>query len=785
MIKKLIILLMAVVPLCVNAQQAVGSWTFYPTFSTVEKIVETPGRVYYQSAGSLFYFDKETEESGHLSATTGLNDVDVSNIFYNPNGEYVLVVYATGNMDKIYDSGKIINLPDISNAVFTETPKVIDVAFSKDCFFVLANFGLVSYDDKKNEVRATAFTKDIQSVMCMGDRVVANIDNQLRFAPVTESITNVDKLKLLPTYSGRIYKPIMLGTPEGIGYFADGQRNHFKVWKMTVDFETGTPSFAQVKNPNTGEIATAFYDMAANLDGTVSFIGRDYYLSLDKEGNPTWHAIPEAVQNQKISVAVGPKAVWAGNDDGIAEYDITSATPAVKHDRFTGSDLTVSDIGHLTMGRDGVIVASHRYYDQLFSEQPREQAFRLNIIEDGRIADITPDGGKVVENLRNGMRAVKSPNAEDTYYVASWQGLYCVQNGKFTGCFTTANAPFASSQICDIFFDSTGALWAVTAGEQGVAFLPADKQKIAPSAVKSSDWVRIPLNNHHERTTRGYGCKKSNLVLWAKAYGTTYQLTIYDTKGTASSTDDESVLIEQVYDQDNNQITEKMVAFVEDRDGNILLGTENAVLNLGIPRVKELSRTPSFTRIKIPRNDGTNLADYLADGAQVYDIAVDAANNKWLATSSGAIQVNSANDKILQQFTHDNSPLPFTTVQAVACDPNSNSVWFATKNGLVEYSSATAPGEDDYSECIAYPNPVRPEYTGMITVKGLMNDSLVKIADAAGNVIVQGRSNGGMFLWDGCNASGERVRSGVYYVFASQNASGSSSGAVTKILVVN
>ncbi len=66
-----------------------------------------------------------------------------------------------------------------------------------------------------------------------------------------------------------------------------------------------------------------------------------------------------------------------------------------------------------------------------------------------------------------------------------------------------------------------------------------------------------------------------------------------------------------------------------------------------------------------------------------------------------------------------------------------------------------------------------------------MDNSLVKIADISGNVLHQGRSEGGIFTWDGCNAAGERVRSGVYLVLASQNASGNSSGVVTKIMVIN
>lgn len=80
---------------------------------------------------------------------------------------------------------------------------------------------------------------------------------------------------------------------------------------------------------------------------------------------------------------------------------------------------------------------------------------------------------------------------------------------------------------------------------------------------------------------------------------------------------------------------------------------------------------------------------------------------------------------------------------------------------------------------------MRPDYTGWITIAGLKDNSLVKIADIAGNVFFQGRSEGGMITWDGCNSAGERVRTGVYFVFASENNDGNSSGAVAKIMVVN
>ena len=86
---------------------------------------------------------------------------------------------------------------------------------------------------------------------------------------------------------------------------------------------------------------------------------------------------------------------------------------------------------------------------------------------------------------------------------------------------------------------------------------------------------------------------------------------------------------------------------------------------------------------------------------------------------------------------------------------------------------------------VMFPNPVRPDYEGWISVTGLMENSLVKITDTAGNLFFQGYSNGGQISWDGRDRSGNRVKTGVYLVFASSGGSSKQSGVVTKILVVN
>ena len=61
---------------------------------------------------------------------------------------------------------------------------------------------------------------------------------------------------------------------------------------------------------------------------------------------------------------------------------------------------------------------------------------------------------------------------------------------------------------------------------------------------------------------------------------------------------------------------------------------------------------------KVPRNDGTNYADYLLTGNTVNAIAVDGGNRKWIGTlGAGIYLVNADGSEILAHYTAADSPL--------------------------------------------------------------------------------------------------------------------------------
>ena len=222
----------------------------------------------------------------------------------------------------------------------------------------------------------------------------------------------------------------------------------------------------------------------------------------------------------------------------------------------------------------------------------------------------------------------------------------------------------------------------------------------------------------------------------------------------------------------------------EDRDGNIWIGTNVGPLMLEKDKIGDDSNV-IWNQVKVPRNDGTNLADYLLSGIDIYCMAIDGANRKWFGSNGNGIYVI-GQDNITQEyhFTSDNSPLLSDDIMGIAIDKSRGDVYIGTTKGLCSYRSDASEAVDvmDKDNVYAYPNPVTPDYTGLITVRGLSYDADIKITTASGSLVASGRSNGGTFTWDGCDSNGKPVASGVYMVCIAT--SEGKSGVVTRIAVV-
>ena len=192
-----------------------------------------------------------------------------------------------------------------------------------------------------------------------------------------------------------------------------------------------------------------------------------------------------------------------------------------------------------------------------------------------------------------------------------------------------------------------------------------------------------------------------------------------------------------------------------------------------------------FTQVKVPRDDGSGLADYLMNGVSVECIAIDGGNRKWVGTTDNGVYLLSADGlKTVEHFTIENSPLISNEINDIAIDGETGEVFIATTKGLCSYrGNATDPATSMSSSNLkVFPNPVREDYLGDVHITGLMYNSNVKIVSAAGKLVAEGTSVGGEFSWDCCQKNGRRVNSGIYYALCTDE--DGKKGAVAKILIV-
>ena len=236
--------------------------------------------------------------------------------------------------------------------------------------------------------------------------------------------------------------------------------------------------------------------------------------------------------------------------------------------------------------------------------------------------------------------------------------------------------------------------------------------------------------------------------------------------------------------EDGTNVSPTSVECIAEAQEGIWIGTNMGPLLL---EPDNITNYQYITQIKIPRNDGTDYADYLLSGTDVACIAVDAQNRKWIGTNGeGVYLISSDNMTQVQHFTAENSKLLSDYIESIAINSNTGEVYIGTDKGLCSYMSDVNYIHDTMTKdnVWAYPNPVKADYTGYITIVGLSVGADVKIVSTSGRLVAEGKSaNGGTFKWNGRDTDNHRVGSGIYMVMTADNEG--NKGAVCKIAVIN
>lgn len=809
MIKRTIFLLSLLVLLvgipAAVAQQKVGKWTVYPTAGRdFDDIVDGNDITYFLNEGSLYSLNHSDNEFFSYNKANKLSEAGaIGRIFYNAAKGYLLIAYNSGNIDILYDDGRVVNMADIRDAQLNSQTTVLDVAFGDGRIYVATAFGLVIFDESGHHVvESCIINEPIGRVFVMGPYVVLlkgpKATYEVYFAPIEGRHSQLSHF----THMGYIYYDDLVAlddTQLGFRYKERGINSY------RFNFEEPSVTLRYL---DTGNVIPGIYQ----IEGAAMGLTDTEFVILTPDGGGSRTPRPEILRSGRLFVNTDLTSVWKVEDGVVSRYDVTTSPITQLISPFEIEGVSTRTPAMLYWDKDGDLLYITDYaLSHLFScgtEDYNSARVCISTIDsDGTIRNVGPvyneegheisytdaAGREQTVRIAGMTHLAVDPDDSDLYYIATTRGgLAAISQGEVKALFGQDDLPLNTvwtDFFIDTRIDADGNLWVAqynSETSQLYAVLPAAKRRQL-EIVKKSDWkvINTPVNYKAQRDCILTQCKHSNYYFGSYGYGV--GLLVIDNNGTPSDfADDKYMLHGSVTDVDGKSVpVNTITTIVEDQNGQVWIGTISGMYIIQNPAAA-IDRALQVKRPVVARNDGTNLGDYLLDAETIYCIAVDNSNRKWFATETSGVYLSSADGtEILAHFTTDNSALPSNTVYSIACDPHSNKVYFGTSEGLASYDSDSGPASEDFSDVYVYPNPVRPDYSGPITVTGLKDRSLVKIADSAGNVLFQTRSEGGIVSWDGCDSSGHRVRSGVYFVFASQTDGTTSDGCVAKFMVIN
>ena len=691
MIRRIFLILIALIPLTVFAQKTTGDWKIYSRYVEVSNLEQSQDKIYYVSGNTLYSYDKNDNESYIYSSRNKLSENKVSNIYYNEEYKYLAITYPSGNIDLLYDNGKVINIPYVKDAVTTFEPTINDIAFDENDIFIATKFGLLIYDANDNKVKQLGmYGKEISLVTVVGENVVVDCNHALYFLHKDGRFETFDNFKQIST-GWWIKKMQGIGSNKMLFTATDN-----KIY--TFNFNFANNNYTRTDLDVTGKASIplkgkdAFYYTS---NGTL------YSISLDGVVN-TLSTLPKELQSQIISVWDNTNEVWACDNSGLGKYNIEGGNLNILVDKNKPESVTVDYPAYITSDTKGKVYVSNqsesRYLSPFYSNPKTWRQSFINTIDGNKIEDITPTGLESFDNyswspicymggqLYDAFQLVIDPEDDETYYICTyWDGIYKIKNGQMISHYYTyangkVNSTFIPIYGCRIFalgFDKENNLWCaneVNANTNSPALhlLSAEARKKETTTVE--DWTPIQLGSFVAgRDVRLLICEKSNMIFLCDGTWNS-PVVAYDTKGTYSDTSDDEFYLWNTYvDQDGKAIIpDRISSFCEDKDGRVWIGTTNGVIEITDP---SKAIDPKMTVKRLKTKDGA----YLLDGLHATTIDVDKHNRKWIGTlTDGIYYVDEDGENIIEHFNADNSYLPDNLVYSVYVHPITNSVFVGT-----------------------------------------------------------------------------------------------------------
>jgi streptogramin lyase len=736
------------------AQDFSDQWTGYFSYLDIKGLSVGNNRIYAAAQNAIFEYDPSSQTSLTTDAIKGLEGSDISAIYYSENYALTIIGYENGLLQVVMDNnGKIFTIVDILNkqTIAPDVKRINHFFEFEDKVFISTKFGIAEYNLQNLEFGDSFF--------------IGNNGEQIEITQTTVS-------------GNTIYASTIGG---GIRFANVNDPN-------LVDFETwngfGTPNWRGIINYNDNLYAIQFGNRLVELDNTnINFIRQFEGLVIQIEEYEDYLVIVTEnsvhIFNQDLnevgfvdSLFDGTENLDHGFSGAVIIDDILyigdTELGLLRMDDFNSSSFTaispdgpiLNSVFSLTTFNDELWVA-YGGYNQFFNPFPLnsrgishftgENWSNLSfedIGESREIAEITVDVN----------------NPQRVYLSSYFDGLVVLEDEVFVERLDPTNSaiqytsnPSGQPIIGDIRIGSA------QFNNQGDLYFSNSITEHQLKRLRSNNQVDIvdlsevfidPIETSSAKVTTD---NSGNVYLATSTFGI-YGFQPSTGRSGKISSDVQGVDFPEVFEA-NPAIT----AMEFDNNGRLWIGTAEGLRLSFNPQAMFDENAQLNVSPIIFLEDG--VAQELLFEQYITDIKVDGAGNLWISTAdSGVFQVSSTGQDILNIFNQDNSPLPSNAVVSVDINGRTGEVFFGTSRGLVSYQSRITDSGDNLENVRVFPNPVKPGFSGIVTIDGLTDNANVKITDITGNLVYEEFASGGSIQWDTRAFGKHKVASGVYMV---------------------
>ena len=719
----------------------IGTWKDYFSYNGAKKVFYQNNQSYCITNHGLFSYNKNNEIFLHskINLTT---DFGISNLAFYSNS--LIISYENSNID-IIEGVTTHSISDIKNLEISGK-KINSLSIVDNDLYVSASYGISKINLFKKEISDTYYLYKNEEALSIND------------------FQKIDNYFVVATNKG-IFKAeqnTMLNNPNNWNQI-DTNSNVIKIVSGSrIIFLYENESEINYKVSEDLSNISSILISANNLND-ITYSNNKFLFVYNNSVVTSTNGIDTLYYYNENSLPVKFKSACYDNQNNIWIADSINGLVKITNGNIVSTILPNGP-------------ASNNIFDLNFSNS------RLYLSHGGHsnynVNNLNYQGVSVLENnswtnyssqfLANSRDIVSSATNGDYEYFASWyDGISEISSDNLSNKFGYNNTngildtTYYSNnriQISDLKFDSYGNLWGLNSQVQKPLFVKTPQ----------NEWYSYTLNLAIEGLYFDEILIDNTGQKWGIiAKGSGKGLFVYNDNNTIDNEyDDQYKLITTSVGQGalpNNNVN----CITKDRNGEIWVGTYEGICVFNNPSLVFSGYNFDAQQILITEGD---YGQYLLSTESVKCIAVDGGNRKWIGTlGAGLYLLSSDGTEEIHHFTSENSPLPSNNIIDIAINSKIGEVFIGTDKGLLSYTSDATVGENSQSNLKIFPNPVRQSYNGLITIDKLYTNANIKITDMNFNLIYEGFANGGRATWNGRDIDGNKVPTGVYLIFTSDD----------------